>query len=352
MKIKILGSFVLAAVAFSSFGQTIENDDMYFNAKDRAKLKQAREVAYAKAETVRKKDTQEEYVNPTDSYSARNVNPEYSARSNAEIAQSDNEDYFINNYQYQTTNNLRRFNNNWNNWYSDSWYNSNYWSPSISSWNSPYYGGFYSMYGNPWNNPYYQSAWSSSFSYHWGNTWNYGWNGYSAWNYPFYGNSWAYSPYAGYGWGYNSWYGGYPRNIIVVTPNGYSEGGRTITYGKRPSRSSSEIPDNYNTRSRTFSTNDASGGRTNSGGRTSSRDEYYNKSWRYTSPTNTGTSRTYSNGSGNDRTTNSSYNPGRSSYGGNNNSSYSGGSSGNSGASRSSTPPPSSGSNGRSRGSR
>ena len=58
----------------------------------------------------------DEVVNPTDSYSARNVNPEFAARSNSQTAAADNQDYFVNNYKYNTSSNLNNWNNNYNNW--------------------------------------------------------------------------------------------------------------------------------------------------------------------------------------------------------------------------------------------
>src|SRR5690606_23398237 len=123
------------------------------------------------------------------------------------------------------------------------WYHGNYWGPSIYSWNSPFYGSYYNAWGNPWNDPYYRSSYSSSFSFYWGSRWNYGWgyNNYwgnpaSAWSWDYYG--WG-SPYAyGYNSWYNrSWYGGYPRVIIV--DNSGEGSSRKVVYGKRPVRSES-----------------------------------------------------------------------------------------------------------------
>ena len=178
-KVALLG---LVAFLFSAAGvaQEIENDDMYFNSKDRAKLKalKASEPTYSASIKTDRKERQnvvDEEVNPTDSYSARNVNPEYQARSNAQSAQVDNEDYFVSNYRYNNANNFNNWNNNFGNWYGNPWIANNYYNPYINSWHSPYYGSAYDSWGNPWRNPYYQSGWSSSFSYHWGSRWDYGW---------------------------------------------------------------------------------------------------------------------------------------------------------------------------------
>src|SRR5688500_16958509 len=130
--------FTLAAVA-----QEVESDDMYFNSKDRAKLNATKATQAAVTASIKKAKReapveQQEEINPTDSYSARNVNPEYEARTNAASAQSDNEDYFISNYRYRNANELNTWNNNFNSRYSNAWYSANYWGPSINSWNSPY----------------------------------------------------------------------------------------------------------------------------------------------------------------------------------------------------------------------
>src|SRR5688572_4934775 len=129
MKSKVaLLSLVSFLFTFAALAQGVEGDDMYFNSKDRAKLNAAKasqasltaSIKKAKRETVA-----EEPVNPTDSYSARNVNPEYEARTNAESAQSDNEDYFVNNYRYKNANELNTWNNNFNNRYNNPWYSAN-----------------------------------------------------------------------------------------------------------------------------------------------------------------------------------------------------------------------------------
>ena len=169
-KVTFLGLVSMLFTVVAS-AQDIENDDMYFNSKDRAKVKasKASEVS-ASIKKSKKPAMAEEALNPTDSYSARNVNPEYQARTNSQTAQADNQDYFDNNYKYNNANNFNNWNNNFNSRYSNPWYGGNYYDPNINSCNSPYYGSSYDTWGNPWSNPYYHSGWSSSFSYHWGSS--------------------------------------------------------------------------------------------------------------------------------------------------------------------------------------
>lgn len=308
MKTNIILSLTLIAFsATAAFAQSVEGDDMYFNSKDRAKLREqkaAEQQAYTasvkktkKMEEVAVED--ETNINPTDSYSARNVNPEYAARSNAETAQVDNQDYFLNDYQYQTASNLNNWNNNFSSWYSNPWYNSAYFGLGINNWNTPYYG-YNSAYYSPWYDPYWNyNGWSTSFSYYWGNSWNYGWGGgYNYWNRPYCGGGW--SSAWGPSWSYGGWYG-YPSTIVVV--NNGREGGRSVSYGKRGDRGTSIVgTERYNT-SRTRSTAVTTQRSTSTTGSTNGRmttttrptlsnsnDAYYDRQWRSRSTTNTNTS--------------------------------------------------------------
>jgi hypothetical protein len=361
MKIQYIFFMMLMVVMTDriAFAQEAEYDDMYFNSKDRQKIMASRVDIQT---TARKNDKSQpdEEVNPTDSYSARNVNPEYTSRSNSQVAQADNEDYFDNSYQLQRQAQLSQWNRNYNNWYNDPWYSSAYFGSGINRWNSPYYGSYYDRFNNPWQDPYYRSAWSSSFSYSYGNNWNYGWGmnsgygcpnnywnnswyspSYSAWYSPF--NS-SYSPYGynGYGGGYGGYYG-YPTTVVVV------ENGHQPVYGKRGSRGTTNISSNTSY-SRPYS-NSGSGSR--SEGRvsrsTGTQQQYYENSWQNqsrdntsssngrvsttsTSQQNSGSSWRQSSGSNN-----SSYTPSRSTQSSSGGNTRSSGSSNNSSGSRSSS---------------
>lgn len=364
-----LAALILTAAAF---GQ-VENDDMYFNSKDRAQLKAQRaseESSYVMATAKKTKKTEqtaaaEEVINPTDSYSARNVNPEYAARSNSQTAAADNQDYFVNNYKYNTSTNLNNWNNNFNGWYNNAWYNNNYYNPGMYAMYgvTGMYSPYSSYYGNggyydPWGSPYY-SPYSSGLGYYGGSGWgsgigfgmSYGWGS------PYY-NSYYGNPYMGMGYygGYGSYGGyggyGYPGTIVVVN-NHYGESGRNVVYGKRATHGAmiTAPQDASYTRSRTSYTPttrpDASGGRVAS----HRQDDYYNRSWRnsqqssYSTPSRSSSYDSWgnTNRSGTDsyyrHDSGSSYSPSRSS-------SFD---SGGGGGSRPSAPA-SSGSNGRTRG--
>ncbi len=274
MKIKGILFAALSVFGLSgAFAQGVEYDDMYFNAEDRAKLNAQRSVDVAyNTPRSKKSNFDEEGTNPTDSYSARNVNPEYTSRAHTQTAQSDEEDYFVNNYQYNR-NQLNNWNNDFNNWYSNPWYRNNYYGPSINSWNSPYYG--YSSWNSPWYDPYWSyNGWSSSFSFFYGARYNYGWGGnYNYWNRPYYGWDPYYSSLGYYGGGYwNNWM--YPGTVIIV--NNGETAGRNVVYGKRPTRGTSYVSERNVARSRAMST---MSDRSNSSGRTTStkQAEYYNR---------------------------------------------------------------------------
>jgi hypothetical protein len=346
MKIKgIVLGLMIACAAGTVMAQ--ENDDMYFNSKDRAKLnaKKAKEAAVAPSnETVSTEevDNSDEFT-PTESYSTRNTNPEYTSRSNSEVAQTDNEDYFVSDYRDNSAQSLNRFNNNYSNWYNNPWYTNGYFASSMYGYNSPYYNGFcspwnsgynsgwYASVGYSWGSPYYGGYWGSGYS-----PWDYGYGSYG-YGYPYvsyYGSSWAY-----YGGGWNNYYNNWGGNTVIIVDNGSSRG---VAYSKRPTRGgmlNTESAGNR-TRSQIISRGDAnSGGRrdANSGGRvatsTSGRtqqtagrqEEYYNRSWRrtsesssgsngstYTSPTRSTNTRSSDWNNGGNRS--STYQPARSNY--------------------------------------
>ena len=367
---KQLLSLVALVLTASAFAQ-VENDDMYFNSKDRAALraqKVSEESSYTTMASAKKSKkaeqamAAEEVVNPTDSYSARNVNPEFAARSNSQTAASDNQDYFVSNYQYNKSSEINNWNNNFNGWYNNAWYSSNYYQPSIYGWNSPYYGSAYDLYGNPWCNPYYQSGWSSSFSYYWGSSWNYGWGSGIGLSYTYgrpygYGSPWGYS---GFGYGYPMYggygYGYYPGNIIIVNnSNYYGENGRKVVYGKRASHGGmvasphdsyvAPTRSNYPTTVRPT----ASGGRV--AGSSGRQEDYYNRSWRNSQqtqsyPSRSSSNNSWDNSSWNRNNSNSSWSNHGSSRDSN---SYSPSNSGGGGGTRQSAPS-GSGTSGRSRG--
>jgi hypothetical protein len=369
MKKQLMFSLAAILIAARVFGQ-VESDDMYFNSKDRAKLnaeKANQESAYiaASAKKTKKADqspAKEEVVNPTDSYSARNVNPEFAARSNSQTATADNQDYFVNNYKYNNSSNLNNWNNDFNGWYNNAWYGANYYNPAINSWNTPYYGSYYDSWGNPWCNPYYRSGYSSSFSYYWGSSWNYGWGSGIGMGYGYgnpYMNSWySWGAYPGYGYGGYGY--GYPSTVIIVNNGG--DYGSNVVYGKRASRGGMVTEPQREvayTRPRTDYVSPTrpsdTGGRVSTSGRSQRQEDYYNRAWRnsqqtssYSSPSRNSNSSfeswngNSSSDSWNRHDSNSSFSPSRSSS----NSSFSGGGGG---ATRQSAPA-SSGSNGRTRG--
>ncbi|HTF19080.1 MAG TPA: hypothetical protein VK658_13455 [Chryseolinea sp.] len=312
MKMKSLFfSAAVALTATTALAQSTEYDDMYFNSKDRQKLKekQASEQAAFSQSPASKHNSSNastEVYADNGTYSARNQNPEFAARSNSTTA-SDDAEYFSSNYSYANTytnsSNLQNWNNSYNNWYGSPWVANNYWGSSIYGWNSPYYGSYYDSWGNPWMNPYYRSGWSSSFSMYMGNSWNYGWGGgmgmgigmgFGYCSNP-YNNGWA-----GWNMGFGGGYGyyGYPSVVIINNDNG-----RNYAYGKRGTQNGMVTRSqsaNNNLRPTTLPsggsrpTYNGSSGGGSSGGRVATnsmvpapsrgqgqrQDDYYNRNWR------------------------------------------------------------------------
>jgi hypothetical protein len=267
----VIGCFVATLMVFQGMAQRAENDDMYFNSKDRKKqsvtssisandkidsdYKAFKKKHFDKNEEVRETEAAEN-KNPTDSYSARSVNPEFVSRSNSEEA-SEEQNYFIEGYtdsvnagDYNNySNNNYNNNTNWN--YNNGWY-------GPSAWNSysPYYG-----YCDPWMSPYYygRSGWSVSLMYSWGNAWSPGWN-YGM------GYGWSNSYYNPYSYGYSPYYSNYGGD--------YSR----VNYGKRPSRHSAMVTPVQRTSQRISSTTNGSTNRTRQ-----TTDDYYVKPSKRTS---------------------------------------------------------------------
>lgn len=273
----ILGCFV----AMVALGQ--ELDDMYFNSKDRSKVNKGKITAdLGLSKNNNKAAEANTPINPTDSYSARNVNPEYSAQLDNGSLPIIEDNYFIPDFQPTGINqNLSNCNCG-----SGSFYNPYY---GNSAFNNPYYGytgGFGSPYSNyypsAWGNPYggYGSGLNMSLGYGWGgfNPGYYGGMGYGLGGYA--NNFW--NPYNSWGGGYYNSY--YPGQVIVI--NNSDAYGRKVSYAKRSSRSSTINHDvdnsRYNSGSTVVGNSRTNLSRTNlNGGRSrSTAPEYYDRSWK------------------------------------------------------------------------
>ncbi len=286
-KYSLLTGLAVFAIT-AAFGQ-VEHDDMYFNAKDRAEQNAFKEVVLAKQ--YKQQDAQavkSSPINPTDSYSGRSVNPEYTNRlkTGANLGNTDNQ-YFISGYQPVSVNQNLASNNcncNTNNF---AWPYGGYGMNSFGmnqGFGSPF-NSFYSPWGMGGYQPY-QPGWSSMLGYSFGGM-NSGWFG--GMNYG-YGNSWG-NPWNNYGYGggyfpYNNYgFGGsgfrsnnfYGNNVIVL--NNGSDYRNPVVYGKRANRSSDT--DNTFDYSRP-ETNVTRTGREVSTGRSrsASENQYYDRNWK------------------------------------------------------------------------
>lgn len=291
-------TIVLSALSMwcaASFAQ-VEQDDMYFNKKDRTKLIQQASVtepAVDEALARGEKPLRFDYAINNNSGSqeaasiaARDINPEYIARSQSEMLTGEEASYFQENYEYATQQSLNSYSDDLTQWQNSSLYSGNYFAPSINGWNSPYYSPFNDPFlmgysNNPWCNPGFQSGLSVSFSYMIGNNWNYGWGSPSVSMMFMYGSPWVnMNMYWGnYGYGYGGGYGGY---YPVSYANSDSRG---PVYGKRGSRSRDiSNPNRYTTSNNVRNVNGTN--TTNTGrsavSRTATRStaEYYTPQWK------------------------------------------------------------------------
>ena len=292
MKAKLIaisiGSYFLSFAAYSQ----VETDDMYFRASDRAKLSQGTVTAenFSTPKKLAEASEVSQPINPTDSYSARNVNPEYSSQltENESVIAEDN--YFTPDFQPRAVNqNISNCNCGQGSYYNP--YNGSNQFNNFNNFNSPYYnpygypGGFnsfnsFSSFGYPY------SGFNSGF----GLSTGFGWGGFSP---GFYGGL-GYGAFNGFydPFGYNGFGGGffgsgfYPRTRVVFVN---ADAGNRVVNSRRPTRSAntnnvvtgnSRITTTGNT---TGQRNTVSSGRT---GNASSQSDYYNKGWRKTQNTN------------------------------------------------------------------
>jgi len=314
MKFRITFLSILTVLtAFVVSAQEVEVDDMYFRSKDREVL--------ASSQTLTMKAASKELevispINPTDSYSARNVNPEYLSQTkvNPSSANQNPVAYFVPGYVPTGVN---------QNIYDQSGY-SNYNGMMMNPYSSFGMGmggmnmggmgmmpGLYNPYNSfnsgPWGydpygyNSFYRPGWNTSMSMSMG--WGMGMGGFNNWGSPwnnFYGmNSWGMNPWGlsgmGYGggyYGYNSWYR--PQVVII---NGDTNA-RNQVYGKRSSRSN-DLNNNVTTSNRQNSMVVDTHGRTrgsSSNGRVSGNENqaagsYYQRGWRSNPETNSNATR-------------------------------------------------------------
>jgi hypothetical protein len=292
MKTRLIIIGMVIGVSAGAFAQ--EYDDMYFRSKDREVLTTSVSSPSAGKDSYssfKKKHFEEvtmldEYINPSDSYSARNINPEYIARSSSAQATADEGNYFVEGYSPQMLNSMNRNNTSNFNTMNNSWYNAGWFGPSFYGARSPYsfygmndpwmmnrfgYGYGMGMYdpwmmnrygaGFGWNDPWmmnpyrtgfgFNQGWSLSMNSYWGNSFG------GSWFNPYFGNSWGMSPWN------NFYHPGYYRpTTVIVTDNSRTN------YGKRPANNSvrTEMDDRNNR---------TSPGGINTNSRTRTSDDYY-----------------------------------------------------------------------------
>jgi hypothetical protein len=258
-------TFLAVAASICGMAQSTEElDDMYFTSKDRATLNTSKKVALSSENARRVTESETaSVINPTDSYSARNVNPEYVASSKVNGSPSTVASYFSPNYiptgvNQQLVRNCGTCGSSYTN------YNSAYSPYSNYGYGmNPYSYGMmnpYNSFGNGFGNGFYQPGLSFGFGSFYG-------NGFAS---PFYNNYYGMGSYSGYG-NYNNPY---------YNPYSYGYGG----YGNSPTVIVVDRPRPQSSRNaevnRYYS---ADGVRTtaSAGGRVAtSPTEYYNKTWR------------------------------------------------------------------------
>lgn len=259
-----------------------EFDDMYFTAKDRAKINQQARESMVLA-SAKEKGTSLQTINPSDSYSARNENPDYvaGAKTGSNANQSTSS-YFSSSYIPKVNQNL--YNCNCSNGYNSYGTSYSYGNPYFSNYGygmngfgSPYssfYPYGYGMYGMGMSPGMSLGFGYGMGSYMWGspsmNFWNsyYGMGSYYSYGYPYYGY--------GYGYGMGGYYGGYSPYTVVNNYN--ADNTSNVVYGRRPNRGGSVVTQSsYYTNSRNSTAIVDGNGRLRGA---AAHTQYYQSGWR------------------------------------------------------------------------
>lgn len=235
----LVGSLVITSCSSNKIASSGADDNLYFMASD---VKMATEYAVTNNNPQSFKNISEEPTLATESFSSRNVNPEYISRYQAADVASTEDDgvvYYDENLETQSaTGNINAYDNytSYGNGYNQS-------SNGFSNINFNFGMGFgYSPWGwgmSPYMGFNYGWGFMPGFSIGMGFGWGYPMYPSYGWGYPMYPSyGWG---YPGYGWGYPSYgwgrpvYPGYPSYVL---PGG-EYGNRNVVYGARPTRGSS-----------------------------------------------------------------------------------------------------------------
>jgi hypothetical protein len=290
MKTKsILLSLVAVASGISIFAQ--ENDDMYFTSKDRAKINQRgrEEVVMASAKSTGITQT----INPSDSYSGRNENPDYIAGNKVGSNAATSSPYFTPSYQPNVNQSL--YSNNCNCGYNN--YASNYpygyanpygYGGAYSGFYPYRYGGMMGMGGYGYGmSPYYGMGYGMG-SYGMGYGVGYYGMGYGLSSMFGYGmGGYGYSPF-GYGYSPLGYGYGYPTVVVVNSTSDRS----SVPYGRHSVATTSSGRSNYYNPGTTGRGGNAAyynGSRSLSGARvgsSSQQSQYYSNAWRQSAANN------------------------------------------------------------------
>ncbi len=296
---------VSAALVVSA--QEVEFDDMYFRSKDREVLASSQTLMM---NTASKKLEVISPINPTDSYSARNVNPEYLSQTkvNPSSVNQSPVAYFVPGYVPSGVNqniyngSLNSFNNGmmWNPY---STFGMGMGGMGMGMNMMPGFYNPYNSFSSPWGydpygyNSFYRPGWNTGMSMSMG----WGMGGFNNWGSPwnnFYGmNSWGMNPWGmggmGFGGGFNGFNSWYRPQVVIINSD---TNGRNAVYGKRSSRSN-DLNNNVTTSNRQAAIVNSQGGtRGSSNGRVAGNENqaagsYYQRGWRSNPETNSNAAR-------------------------------------------------------------
>ncbi|WP_255590573.1 MULTISPECIES: hypothetical protein [unclassified Algoriphagus] len=237
----VIGTFILASCSTSQMASRGETDNLYFMASD-AKLVSQYAVQNNRPETFQEFDALSNV--PDESFSSRNVNPDYLSRYQSESVETGDEVVYFDEFEgQQNSGNIDAYNN-----YRVGGANTSPFSNPSINFNMGLMYGF-----NPWGFGFFDPFWGPGWGFRPGFNVNLGFG----WGNPFYGpfgrpfGMGFYDPFWGPGFGprFGGWgfpgyaWGGYPGwgipvyagNPIYVLP-GSEFSNRGVVRGARPTR--------------------------------------------------------------------------------------------------------------------
>ena len=242
----LMGSLAISSCSSNKMAASSVNDNLYFMASD---VKIATQYAVANNNPSTFQNIAKEPTAPQESFSSRNVNPEYISRyGQTSVAEDDEVVYFDDNETQANSSNQPNI-DVYNSFSVNNFNNNRGWGNSAFNMGLGMGFGGFSPWGMGFNDPFLNPFWGFRPGFNVGLNFGFGRPFYDPFN-PFFGFGGGfgglgsfYDPFWGNGFMGSPWGWGrpiYATGPIIVMP-GNEFGNRRVVYGSRPTRGSSMV---------------------------------------------------------------------------------------------------------------